>query len=293
MTINYNENSNDFNPGYAIELEDRDLLRSTAVKANMLMMGDIPERVDPRQHILFKENWLKVENQGQIGSCQGQSLTECGEYCYTIATGKVIQLSRMHAYLKSQIEDGIRGDRGSTLSGGTKAFLKGICLESIGPYPRNYPGWGWITKEMEENGKEYILRSHVEMKVAEDVKRFIGSGMGIVQIGISWGNEMSPDSNGCIRRFTGAGGGGHAVTFTGYLPDSDVGFKSTHGWWALLKNSWSTSWGKQGFAYVDSGAVAQMLRHRFTVMYGRSDMSVPKPRVIDVDFTKKGNSING
>ena len=44
---------------------------------------------------LYKNNWLQVEDQGQIGSCQGQALTECAEFCYGIETGKVVQFSRM------------------------------------------------------------------------------------------------------------------------------------------------------------------------------------------------------
>lgn len=291
--LNYDQNSNEFNPGYAIELEDRDALRATATRAEMLMMGDLPARVDPRQHKLYLENWLQVEDQGQIGSCQGQALTECGEYCYTILTGKVIQLSRMYAYIASQMESNIRSDSGSTLSGGTAAFLKGICLESIAPYPSRYPGWSWVTEAMKADAKKYLLKSHTEMKSAEDVKRFIGSGIGIVQIGITWGGDMSPDSNGCIKRFSGMGGGGHSVVFAGYVTDEDVGVKSTTGWWGLLKNSWSKRWGKAGFAYVDPSAIDSMLRGRFTVMYGRSDMTVPEPRVIDIKFTDKGNSLNG
>jgi C1A family cysteine protease len=125
------------------------------------------------------------------------------------------------------------------------------------------------------------------MKSAEQVKQFIGSGVGIVQIGITWGNEMTPDSQGCIRSFSGRGGGGHAVVFCGYVPDSDVGVKSSAGWWLLLKNSWSKRWGKSGYAYVDPKACDQMIRHQWTSMYGRSDMDSPRPRPIKFDFTKQ------
>lgn len=292
--LNFDVSSNEFNPGYAINLEDFDFLKATSTTASMLMMGDLPDRVDPRQHPLYKDNWLKVEDQGQQGSCQGQALTECGEFCYTIGTGRVIQLSRQYAYIKSQMFDNIRGDRGSTLSGGTKCIKEGICLESVGPYAGNtYPGWNWITQEMKEDAVNYILKTHTVMKSEEDIKRFIGSGIGIVQIGIAWGREMSPDRSGCIRSFSGSGGGGHSVVFCGYVPDSVVGQSSSKGYWYLLKNSWSKRWGLEGFAYVDPRAVESMLRHRFTVMIGRSDMNLPKPRELDVDFTKEGKSING
>lgn len=278
--------------GYRIELEDRDFLAATAIAARYAHVGDLPEMVDPRQSTLWTQNWLKVENQGQIGSCQGQSLTECGEYCYTTATGKVIQLSRMFAYLESQRFDNIRTDSGSTLSGGTRAFKEtGICLESTGPYPSRYPGHSWITQEMRQEAERYKLLSHTTMRAPEEIRDFIGSGIGIVQIGIGWNGSMEPDSSGCIRSWSGGGGGGHAVVFCGYLPDAMVGQRSSAGWWLLLKNSWGTRWGVNGFAYVDPRAVQQMLQHRFTVMYGRSDMNTPEPRPVPVDFTKPDNSM--
>ena len=280
--------------GYAIEQEDRQEIERTQTDASMLMLGDLPERVDPRKHPLAAEQWLQVENQGSIGSCQGQSLTECAEYCYTVATGVVLQFSRMFAYIVSQLFDGIRGDRGSTLNGGTKTSREvGLCEESIAPYPRSYPGHGYVTEAMKQNAAKYRLKTHTVMRSADQIKQFIGSGVGIVQIGISWGNEMTPDSSGCIRRFTGRGGGGHAVVFAGYVPDADVGQRSTKGYWLLLKNSWGNRWGVNGYAYVDPAAVDQMLAHRWTVMIGRSDMDVPQPRPIPVDFTKPGASAYG
>jgi C1A family cysteine protease len=291
--LNFDITSNEFNPGYAIELEDRDYLDKTSVQAVTYSFANLPERVDPRQTDLYKKNWLQVEDQGQIGSCQGQSLTECGEFCYGIETGRVIQLSRMYAYIRSQMFDNIRTDSGSTLSGGTKCAIEGICLEEIAKYTSRYPGWNWLTQSMRDAAKDYILKSHTTIKSEEEVKSFIGSGLGIVQIGISWGREMTPDSNGCIKSFSGSGGGGHAVVFCGYVPDSDIGCRSSKGYHYLLKNSWSSRWGKGGFAYVDPSAVASMLRHRWTVMIGRSDMGNPTPRPVHVDFTKKGNSING
>ena len=272
--------------GYPIESENRDWLRENAAEATLLLMGELPVRVDPRLSPLGKQGWLRVENQSQISSCQGNSLTECAEYCYPIANpGHVVQLSRMYAYIASQQENNIKGDNGSTLEGGTKALLKGICTEAVGPYPQSYPGWGYITQAMRDDAK-YKLRSIVEIKSADHGKQFIGSGTGIIQIGIPWGNSMEPDSNGCVRSFS-PGRGGHAICLAGYIPDSDIGVKSSAGYWFLLKNSWGQQYGVKGYAYVDPLAVDQMLRNKFTSMYGRSDMEAPSVRPLPVDWTKE------
>jgi hypothetical protein len=273
--------------GWLAEREDRAWLLSQCVRAELLMYGDLPDKVDPRQSKLAEIGWLRVENQGSIGSCQGCSLTECAEYCYPIATGgKVVQLSMMYAYLRSQQMDGINGDRGSTLSGGTKAAREGICTDAVGPYPGGYPGWGWITDGMKKDAEKYKLKSVVDIKDSEQAKQFIGSGIGVVHIGIAWNGSMSPDSNGCIRSYRGGGGGGHAVVYCGYLPDDLVGQRSSKGYWFLLKNSWGSRWGKGGYAYCDPAVIDQQIRTQ-GVFLGRSDMETPTPRPLPVDFTKE------
>jgi C1A family cysteine protease len=256
----------------------------------MMAVGDMPERVDPRQSDLYKSGWLKVENQGAIGSCQGASLTNCMEFCYGISTGKFLELSKMHAYLKSQRFDGIVGDRGSTLSGGTKAARAGVCREAIAPYPRAYPGASWVTPAMEEDGKNYILRSHTNINNSLEAKEFIASGKGLVQAGTMWGNEMTPDSRGVIKSFSGRSGGGHAWVLLGYVPDEDVGSSHRDGYYFVLRNTWG-NWGDKGDAYVPPSVLDQMIRHNFSVFIGRSDMETPDVRNIPHDFTAPGKGI--
>lgn len=275
--------------GYAIDLENREELVASSTKCPTYAFGDLPERVDPRKSKLAEEGWLKVENQGSIGSCQGNALTENMEYCYAVATGAVEQFSRMYAYLLSQRFDGISGDRGSTLNGGTKAAKQGVCRESLAPYPRQYPGMSWMTQSMHDDAKNFKLKSHTALKSADECRNYIGAGAGIVQIGIMWGSDMDPDSKGCIRSFSGSSGGGHSVVLCGYIPDSDIGVRSSAGYWFLLKNSWDKRWGVGGYAYWDPTAgVQRAINHRFSSFIGRSDMETPNIRTLPHDFTKKG-----
>lgn len=279
--------------GYAIQQEDRAGLLRTSSRGQLLKVGDTPDRVDPRKHLLWDDGLLRIEDQKNQGSCQGQALSECVEFCYSVVAGKVLQFSRQYCYIGSQIFDGIRGDSGSTLSGGTKLAEQGVCTEATAPYANGYPGHGYITSAMKEEAKKYRLQSHTTIESSDHMREYIGSGIGIVQIGISWNGSMSPDSNGCIRSFSGGGGGGHSVVFCGYLPDDEVGQRSSKGFWHILKNSWGTRWGDGGFVYVDPSAVEAMLRHNFSVFIGRSDMKGDdiKPRPLPVDFTKPGKSM--
>jgi C1A family cysteine protease len=280
--------------GYAIEKEDREMLKSTATKAKRLLsLGDVPEWVDPRQSKLAQEAWLRVENQLSIGSCQGASLTECLEYCYGTKTNIIKQFSKMYAYLLSQEFDRINGDQGSTLSGGTKAALAGICEEGDAPYPNQYPGKSWITQTMREKAKAFRLKSHTAMESASHIKQFIGSGAGIVQIGIKWWDYMQSPPGGLVTQFSppARGFGGHAVVFAGYVPRTRSGKESPEKYWFLLKNSHGTRYADEGYAYVLPSVVDRMLKDPFTVMYGRSDMDVPDVRTLPHDFTKPGGKI--
>jgi hypothetical protein len=272
--------------GYPIELENREALLQTQVDAIMLMLGELPERMDPRTSKLADQGFLQVEDQSTQGACQGVSIADTGEFAHAFATGEVIQISKQYAYIASQMENNIRIDGGSTLEGGTRAFMKGFPLESVAPYAGGrYPGWGYITADMRSKAV-YKLMSHTQMRSADQCKQFIGSQIGIVQLGIAWGRWMEPDAAGCIRSFNPGRGGGHALVFCGYVPDADVGQSSGSGYWFLLKNSWSKRWGKSGYAYVSPRAVDQMIAHQWTSMYGRSDMDSPRPRPIKIDFSK-------
>lgn len=280
--------------GYAIDKEDRrEILRTSSKPQRVLRSSQLPERVDPRKHRLWLDGFLRVEDQGRQGSCQGQALSECFEYGWGIASDSVLQFSRQYCYIGTQIFDRISGDRGSTLSGGTKLALQGCCLEKTAPYQSSYPGHRYITDAMRQEAEKYKLKSHTSIQTVDAMREYIGSGLGIVQIGISWNNSMSPDGNGCIRSFSGGGGGGHSVVFCGYLPDSDVGQRSSAGWWGLMKNSWGTRWGLKGFAYVEPKAIAAMLAHRYTTFVGRSDLQSDelRPRPLPVDFTRPDGSM--
>jgi hypothetical protein len=272
--------------GYAIEEEDREELLQTQVDAVMYALTELPDRMDPRSSPLADQGFIRVENQQSVGACQGFSLACSAEFAHTFATGEVVQLDNMYAYIASQEKDGINGDQGSTLSGGTKAARDGLRKETE-PYRPVYPGRAYLTPARRADAV-YKLMSHTIMRSADQIKQFIGSAVGIVQIGIPWGSFMTPDSRGCIREFRPTGRpGGHAVVFCGYVPDSDVGVSSGSGWWALMKNSWSMRWGIRGYAFVAPRAIDQMLRHQWTVMVGRSDMQSPRSRRSKFDFTKR------
>jgi hypothetical protein len=280
------------NGGYNIELEDRQWLRATQSEPVVLMRGDQPLNVDPRQSPLSSNGFLQVENQKSIGACCGVSGSDTGEFAFAHATGEVIQFDWMHAYIGTQIEDGINGDRGATLSGFTKYARKGLVPTKSNTYPDSYPGRRYITDEMESVRSKYVLASHSECNVSDEVRAYIASNLGIVHIGMPWGSAMQPDSLGCIDSwYTTVRDGGHAWVICGYCEDSIVRKTSGAGWWHLCKNSWTIKWGLKGYFYVKPKDMDKILAHKFTSCYGRSDMKTPIVRPSKFDFSK--NSVFG
>ncbi len=145
-------------------------------QCQLLSMGETPDRVDPRKHMLWDKGFLKTENQGQIGSCQGQSLTECGEFCYTLKTGLVIQFSRMFAYIESQKHNNIRTDSGSTLTGGTHAAKNVGSVAKRSHRIRHAIQAGHTSRlRCLRTPRAAKLQSHTDIKQEEAVRQYIGS----------------------------------------------------------------------------------------------------------------------
>ena len=218
-----------------------------------------------------------MHNQGPVGSCQGQSLADAGEYLNVIATGVEVQLSRGFAYLASQEFDRLIGsDRGSTLSGGTRAAARGIPNETDFPYTANYRDL--LSRYRRDKSKllagdVWKFPSAISLPDYESCYRWLSSWSGTIQIGIAW----SLGSAGWeVTRYSRRGGG-HAVLLTGYLKrpgwTDDIGI--------LLKNSHSERWARDGWALIHPSVVNQWCKSQTVV--GRSDATAPTPRVELID----------
>jgi C1A family cysteine protease len=248
---------------------------SSSYLMNSLNVDNIPDEVD--------FTWHRQENQMRQGSCQGHSLTSCLEGCYWIDSGGMtVNLSRNAGYRFSQVEDGITGDSGSTLSGGVRAAKKGICEEKYFPYTETYSRR--IPQAAYDNRSKYKLVKSVPIakdSPAMQVINWIGSGRGFCAIGMKWNSEM--DSQSKISKYTGRGsGGGHAVSFLGYsLRDETL----------KLVNSWGFHWGSNGVKDVTFKAFNQIMRYGWNHGYLYSDIEdIEKVRSIP-DFSIIGDVV--
>jgi hypothetical protein len=220
---------NEFKSGYLIEEEDHAFLESTSTP--MLFSGPISQKVS------FREKGLRIENQGRMGSCGGHAGSSVLECLNWLDTKDWVQLSRMWCYIAAQRETGHNGrDVGCTISGLAKAMQsRGVCLESSLPYPDRYSDV--LPRSAAEEAAQHKIKAFTRLPTAEQARQFIGSGLGLIAIGIPWMNGFQ---GGEISSRTANGGsiGGHALAVTGY-DDSTRTFE--------VPNSWGEQAGNQGW----------------------------------------------
>lgn len=268
--------------GYAIEHERREELYSRGQIAYAKWRNDFPEYAWEPAEEMDPEEWFEINDQGRIGSCAAQALTDTAEYCHVIQHGEPIQLSRGFAYLETQKHDGLLGrDAGSTLDGGTKVLKEGLPLESEFPYVDDYRAlYNKYRSVSGRIGRAYQLKGEIPMPTSEDAYRFLSSWQGIIQIGIMW---TIPDAGYEITSYQySSRAGGHSVGIVGYvkMPSWPLGIG------LKLKNSWSKRWGRNGYKLLHPKAYDQMFRHQWNVAVGRSDMPRPTPRVDAIDHAR-------
>jgi hypothetical protein len=229
-----------------------------------------PEEIDPRP-------WHRIENQKNMGSCEGHANSSVCEMAYHIATDDVTQFSPLFAYYAAQKIDGLLGsDNGATITGGMQAAKQfGSCPLEKMPYPDPVQYTGRFPDGAFEAAKPFLIRSHAVCRSYNDVFTFLASGQGGVEIGIAWGQGLQVNQQGCVEFYT-PGPGGHALCFLGYSRRVDSQGRK----YMRLANSWSEHWGDKGWAEVAPRAVDQMCQHPDTVMIGLSDLTTPKVRVI-------------
>jgi len=221
-----------------------------------------------------------LENQSSMGSCQGFTITSCTERLYQIASGGAHeQLSNIFAYLASQriTGDQLYGrDSGSTISSGVQLSTQhGICPLELAPYPQpvRYPNARERQAILKQSnyaaGEPFKIRSSLgAVKSADHAIDLIGGGA-VITIGMGWPPQIR-DVDG-RKTIVGPGGdnGGHAIAILGYKRDSTLIAHNSHGYWLDIEPS----------------AFNRILRQRWTVAVGLSDMANPQPR--DVSYLAK------
>lgn len=211
-----------------------------------------------------------IEDQGQLGSCTAHAAVGMVEYYERRATGKHLDGSRLFVYKATRNLLQVTGDTGAWLRNAMAALVTcGVPAERYWPYTdadpafdREPPQFVYAVADNYETLKYFAhdpLAAHVASKtVLTSVKKFLAGG--VPSMFGFWGYRSFEHSNGpgliplpTDPELAGDPEWGHAVLAVGYDDNrkitNTVDNRSTKGA-LLIRNSWGTAWGDQGYGWI-------------------------------------------
>ncbi|CAE7556063.1 unnamed protein product [Symbiodinium natans] len=215
---------------------------------------DVPDKVDLRKYMTH------VEDQAQTNSCCANAVAGAYEYInkrHSMQTGdSIADISRLFIYYVGRKKDQVifhedttikPKDEGMTLGGAISALeVKGACLEK---------NWPFSERHVNDTPHDSCFDEAVRFKVAES--REIPVDLDAMKECLAEGHPIVFGLKLTSQFFKPLPGGGIKT------PDPSDPQSSEHGLHAMLivgyndrqecfivRNSWGTSWGDRGYAYV-------------------------------------------
>jgi C1A family cysteine protease len=221
--------------GWVPDLPDA---RDHAYSAPLMALGALPASVDMRP------NCPAVYDQGQLGSCTGNSIAGAVEFDLLKQKSTDFAPSRLFIYYNERVMEGTVGtDAGAQIRDGIKSVGKqGVCPETDCPYDINKftakPSPTAYANALKTRATSYsrVPRTLRQMKgcLASGYPFVLGftvyEGFESEQVA-STGVLAMPQSSEKML-------GGHAVLAVGY-DDKSQSF--------IIRNSWGSGWGRKGY----------------------------------------------
>ncbi len=248
---------------YSIESDsiDKILRKSATLKAmSQKSRKAAPSSVDLRQ-------WCSpIENQGDIGSCTAHAGVGMMEYFERRAFNRHMDAARLFLYKVTRNLLGLKGDDGASLRDTMKAMvLFGVPPEKYWPYhttkfndepsafcysfAQNYQAVKYYRLDPPGSLPGSLL-STIKYSLAAGLPSMFGFSVysSIPALGDGKGEIPFPLKGDTLE-------GGHAILAVGYDDSKKIGKDKGA---LLIRNSWGTGWGVQGYgwlpyAYVEAG----------------------------------------
>jgi C1A family cysteine protease len=202
--------------------------------------SDLAPFVDLRPHL------TPVEDQGQVGSCTANALAGAIEYLERRVAKTDGRVSRLFIYYNErELEGDTAQDQGAALRSGVQILMqRGACTETTWPYDATQ----WAARPSDTAYREataHVIDQAQKVDVELNAMRHCLHEGYPFAFGLLLFKPFEEDqSHGRIRtpnEATDPPIGGHAMLCVGYS-DKDRVF--------LVRNSWGTDWGDQGYCYI-------------------------------------------
>lgn len=209
-------------------------------------------RVSAPDSVDLRRSWWRVGDQGFTGSCVGWATADgVGRYVMTEA-GKITRnqrLSPRFIWMSSKETDEFRQrptsfveESGTSLKAAMNVARKyGFAREQELPFEVDTQMWVGPERALYASAARRRI-SYVNLRLNLNRWKTWLASKGPILAGL-WVDDhwYEVGADGKLDSWdAGSGGGGHAVCIVGYRKDGRF----------IVRNSWGTSWGHKGFAYV-------------------------------------------
>lgn len=239
--------------------------RATGPIADAAAAASLPSSVDHRAYC------SPIEDQGQLGSCTANACVGMVEYMERRATGRHVDGSRLYVYKTTRKLLGWTGDTGAFLRSTMKALvLFGVTPEETWPYDissfDDEPDPYMYAYGANYKAVRYLRLDPPSQSTTDTLKAIKGavSRGYAAMFGFTVYNSMGYDADIPYPSATDTVDGGHAMLVVGYDDNRPCkGPASPSKGAFLIRNSWGTIWGDNGYGWLPYAYVLNGLADDF------------------------------